>query len=381
MRNQGGFSSIRAVLHRHFSFHRHGNVHPCQSSALQEFETRLTERLEELKLSGESKGFLSLDLLLHAMSVILATHSNVERLIPESQLSLSQQVDNSWVDEYFDDSAKLLDVCNALKEGITEVENYQMLVQLALHNLESSIESGNDGRYVRAKNALTEFEEAMKKKEAMLKKEAESNQDVPKSKLEKCSSMLRTMGEKLLSPKGPEAVKANGFLNAVYGFKVTAIFLCGLVVTALACKQRWPSTTVLVAKQYKWSEALISLQLRVKEVTDEMENGSIAQLEELHNVDASVRGLHEFLNGHLTDNNFLITQEEIAEMKVMLEELRKHSSDLGIGLVPLEIQVNELFRMLISSRLALLDTISNSKTCGPYLMLSYENVYRSSVHA
>uniref|UniRef100_A0A7I4FNX6 Uncharacterized protein n=1 Tax=Physcomitrium patens TaxID=3218 RepID=A0A7I4FNX6_PHYPA len=323
MRNQGGFSSIRAVLHRHFSFHRHGNVHPCQSSALQEFETRLTERLEELKLSGESKGFLSLDLLLHAMSVILATHSNVERLIPESQLSLSQQVDNSWVDEYFDDSAKLLDVCNVLKEGITEVENYQMLVQLALHNLESSIESGNDGRYVRAKNALTEFEEAMKKKEAMLEKEAESNQDVPKSKLEKCSSMLRTMGEKLLSPKGPEAVKANGFLNAVYGFK----------------------------------------------------------LEELHNVDASVRGLHEFLNGHLTDNNFLITQEEIAEMKVMLEELRKHSSDLGIGLVPLEIQVNELFRMLISSRLALLDTISNSKTCGPYLMLSYENVYRSSVHA
>lgn len=43
------------------------------------------------------------------------------------------------------------------------------------YNFESSIESGNDGRYVRVKNVLIEFEEVMKKKEVMLEKEVELN--------------------------------------------------------------------------------------------------------------------------------------------------------------------------------------------------------------
>lgn len=361
MASQGGltfFSSLGAALHSHFSLSRITAANIASSKrhpVLQEFESRLKERLETLKPAGEQKGFLSIDWLLQAMSVVLATHANVEALIPESQLSLSHQRDDKWVDEYLDDSAKLLDVCNVLREGISEVEHYQMLVQLALHNLDNKETSG-EGKYVRARNALAECKEAIKKKDT------EYRQGFPKSKLENCSSMLRTMGEKLVNPKGLEALKGNGFLNAIYGAKVTTIFLCGLLVTALACKPKRPLANLHVASHYKWSAPLHALQQKVKEETDKRKNkGSIALLRELDSVDISVRRLYDLLDHHVNEKCFPLSRDSLEDLKMEIEALRKHSTDLGLGLAPLEVQVNELFRMLIASRLALLDILSCSK--------------------
>ncbi|XP_024362397.1 protein BPS1, chloroplastic [Physcomitrium patens] len=351
-------ASLGAVLNFHFSLHR--SSHTVSASAeqcpvLHEFETRLKERLDALKPAGEEKGFLSVDWLLQAMSIVLATHANVEVLIPESQLSLSLSRDDKWVDEYLDDSAKLLDVCNVLKEGISEVEHYQMLVQLALHTLDNK-EIYGELKHSRARNALAEC------KEAIVRKDTEYRQGFPKSKLENCSSMLRTIGEKLVNPKGQEAYKGNGFLNAIYGAKVTTIFLCGLLVTALACKPKRPLATLSVASHYKWSPSLISLQQRVKEETDKRKNkGSIALLRELDNVDASVRRLHDVLDQHLSERAFPLSRKQARELAQAVEALRIHSSDLEQGLTPLEAQVNELFRVLIASRLALLDIISSAR--------------------
>lgn len=363
MTQQGGsslLSSLGAVLHLHFSLHRSSstnNVASKRHPVLQEFETRLRDRLDSLKLAGEEKSFLSIDWLLQAMSIVLATHANVEALIPESQLALSLHRDDKWVDEYLDDSAKLLDVCNILKEGISEVEHYQMLVQFALHNLDNREISGAELKYSRARNALAECREAIKRKDT------EYRQGFPKSKLENCSSMLRTMGDKLVTPKGEEAMKGNGFLNAIYGAKVTTIFLCGLLVTALACKPKRPLTNLSVASHYKWSPSLVSLQQRVKDETDKRKTkGSIALLRELDSVDASVQRLHEILDQHLTERAFPLSREQAQELNLEVEALRKHSWELGNGLSPLEVQVNELFRMLIASRLALLDIISSART-------------------
>lgn len=359
MKYQGGLFGIGAVLHGHFSLNRRSHVMLCQNSALQQFETRLMEWLEALKLSGEVQGFLSVNWLPQAMSVVLATHTNLGRLIPDSELSLCQGTDK-WIEEYLDDNAKLLDVCNVLRDGIADVENYQTLVQLALHNVDNRTESCSEGKYYRARNTLADCKEAIKKKDT------EYKQGVPKSKLENCSSLLRTMGEKLINPRGPEAIKGNGLLNAIYGAKLTTIFLCNLVVTALACKPRRPLASLHLANHYKWSGSLVSLQQKVKEEIDKSKNmGSIALLRELHDTDVSVRRLHEVLDWHLTERNFPMRRSDVAELKIEVEVLRKRSSDLGLGLAPLEIHVNELFRMLIATRLVFIDVISRSKSHDP----------------
>lgn len=318
---------------------------------LQEFESRLTEKLEALKSAGDELGFLSIDWLLQAMTVVLATHSNVEELIPNLEFPPSDR-DDKWVDEYLDDSAKLLDVCNVLREGISEVDHYKMHVQIALRNLDLK-----DCKLYRARSALHDCLGGIKKKDT------EYRQGHPKSKLESCSSMLRVMGEKLVNPKGVEATKGNGFLNAIYGAKVTTIFLCGLLVTALACKPKRPLVNLHVASHYLWSPSLVSLQVAVKEETDKRKNkGSIALLRELDNVDLLVRRLHELIDRKLNEKCSLpLDKVEGEEIKQLAEELSSESENLGRGLAPLEECVNELFRMLIASRLALLDRLSASQ--------------------
>jgi hypothetical protein len=353
-------SSLGSVL-PHFSLHRAtSNVSSKQQQrhpVLQEFESKLAEKLEALKLAGEELGFLSIDWFIQAMTVVLATHSNVEALVPDLQFPLTER-DGKWVDEYLDDSAKLLDVCNVLKEGISDVEHYQMLVQVALLNLDNNNNEScfSEAKYHRARNALQDCKEAIKKKDT------EYRQGQPKSKLENCSSMLRTMGEKLVNPKGVDAVKGNGFLNAIYGAKVTTIFLCGLLVIALACKPKRPLMNLSVTSHYLWSSPLLSLQHRVKEETDKRKNGgSIALLCELDSVDSSVRRLHNLIDRNLTDKKLgPLPKPQWQEMKQLVEDLSKNSARLGSGLGPLEQYVNELFRILINSRLALLDILSNS---------------------
>ncbi|KAH9558014.1 hypothetical protein CY35_07G114900 [Sphagnum magellanicum] len=346
-------SSLGSVL-PHFSLHRATNVSPKRHPALQKFESRLAEKLEALKLAGEELGFLSIDWFLQSMTVVLASHSNVEALIPDLQFPLSDK-DDKWMDEYLDDSAKLLDVCNVLKEGISDVEHYQMLVQVALVNLDNR-ESFSEAKYHRARNALQDCKEAIKTKDT------EYKQGQPKSKLENCSSMLRTMGEKLVNPKGVDAVKGNGFLNAIYGAKVTTIFLCGLLVIALACKPKRPLVNLSVTNQYLWSSSLISLQHTVKEETDRRKNGgSIALLCELDSVDSSVRRLHQLIDRNLLEKKFPLHKDQAGELRQLVEDLSKNSAHLGSGLGPLEQYVNELFRILIDSRLALLDILSKSK--------------------
>lgn len=340
----------------HFSLHRSGigSSSPKRHPVLQEFEIKMVEKFDALKEAGEELGFLSIDWLLQALSVVLSTHANVEALIPNLTFPLSNR-DDKWVDEYLDDSAKLLDVCNVLREGISELEQYQMLVQVAIRNLQVK-ESGKDANYYRARNALQDCMAAIKKKDT------EYRQGHAKSKLESCSSMLRTMGERLVNPKAMEAVKGNGFLNAIYGAKVTTIFLCGLVVIALACKPKRPLVNLHVSSQCLWASSLLSLQQRVKEETDKRKNkGSIALLRELDNVDSLVRRLYEGVDKKLNEKSMFFNAEEAEKLSVLVEELASGSENLGRGLAPLEECVNELFRSLIASRIALLDILSSFK--------------------
>lgn len=351
--SSSSFWSLGAVI-PHFSLNRSGSGSPKRHPVLQEFETKLVEKFDALKEAGEELGFLSIDWLLQALSVVLSTHSSVEALIPNLTFPLSNR-DDKWVDEYLDDSAKLLDVCNVLKEGISELEQYQMLVQVAIRNLQVK-ECGKDANFYRARNALHDCLAAIKMKDT------EYKQGHARSKLESCSSMLRTMGEKLVNPKVMEAVKGNGFLNAIYGAKVTTIFLCGLVVIALACKPKRPLVNLHVSNQCLWASSLLSLQQRVKEETDKRKNkGSIALLRELDNVDVLVRRLYEVVDKKVNERSLFTNTQDSEQLSFLVEELACTSQNLGRGLAPLEECVNELFRLLIASRIALLDLLSSAK--------------------
>eukprot|EP00249_Psilotum_nudum_P003448 c1684_g1_i1 orf=107-481(+) len=88
---------------------------------LNAFETELSAQLEQLKSTDEA-GYLSLPWLCQAMAVVLSTHSDVEAFVPDLQHALDEG-NHKWLDEYLDDSVKLIDICIVLRDTITDIKN------------------------------------------------------------------------------------------------------------------------------------------------------------------------------------------------------------------------------------------------------------------
>ncbi|KAJ7514088.1 hypothetical protein O6H91_23G027100 [Diphasiastrum complanatum] len=324
---------------------------PPPDPSLKAFEDDLARRLDQLQQSKHDGSYLNLPWLHQALDATLVTNSAVETLIPDFELPYFEREDK-WVGEYLEDSAKLLDVCNALQDKISKMKHYQTQLQLALHLVDARDNWWtSDIKLKRVKNALQECLLTIKRKDDIQVQARFS------SKLDSCNSTLRRMADKLAAP----IVKSKPFITAIYGAKVNTIFVYGIVAAALTVKPFRPLSGLRVPSHFLWSAPLITLQRRLN---DEMHrgktNGSPALLGELTGIDAIVKQLH-----HILDHAVLLKMscnEQAFELRRLAGNLREQSEELGKGLGLLEQQVNELFRMLVNSRVALLNLITHSRS-------------------
>ncbi|KAJ7514092.1 hypothetical protein O6H91_23G027400 [Diphasiastrum complanatum] len=315
------------------------------------FENDLARRLGQLQQSKHDGSYLNLPWLRQALDATLVTNSAVETLIPDFELPYSEREDR-WVGEYLDDSAKLLDVCNALKDQISDMIHYQTQLQLALHLLDTRDNWWtSDIKCQRIRNALQECLLTIRSKDDI------QGQTRFSSKFDSCNSTLRRMADKLAAP----IVKSKPFVTAIYGAKVNTIFVCGIAAAALTVKPRRPLSSLHVPSHFLWSAPLITLQHRLKEeMHTGKTNGSTALLGELTGIDAIVKQLHDILDDAVLLK--MSSKEQAFELSQLAGNLREQSEELGKGLGLLEHQVNELFRMLVNSRVTLLNLISHSRS-------------------
>lgn len=337
------FASLGAAL-QNFSSPRNsarvssptGRSHPGLSA----FESELAAQLEELKSTDEA-GYLSVRWLCQAIGVVLCMHASVEAFVPDLQQALADG-DTKWLDEYLDDSVKLLDVCVALREAMDEIKDYLVYVELALNTLGKG--KIGEAQLRRAKNALGKCTEALKR----------TDEDVSqrRSKLENCSSMLRRMGEKL----NMEDASKGKFFVVIYAAQVTTIFICGVLTAGLSFKARRPLSMISVAGQSGWAFSLSSLQQRVKEQVERKKaKGASALLEELDKTDLAVHCLEEKVEQMINSRAFPLSSDQAGEMKSLVGCLRDCTAELSQGVAPLELHIGEVFKVLIASRMALLD--------------------------
>ncbi|MCO5584470.1 hypothetical protein L7F22_038398 [Adiantum nelumboides] len=312
------------------------------------FELELNAQVEQLK-STDDAGYLGIRWLCRAMEMVLSTHSSAEALAADLWQALTHG-DNKWLEEYLDHSIKLLDVCLTLKEAIAEVKSYCAHVKLALRALEKGMMGEIQLR--RCVKALKKCMEALKRKE-----EAVNHLGQRRSKLENCSSMLRRMGERLNTE---DASKGNFFM-VIYAAQVSTIFICGLLSSALSFKPRRPLSSICIGGHAPWSFTLSSLQQRVKEQIEKKKSkGANVLLDELEKTDMEVRNLHSRAEKILEAKCFPLKKVKILEVRDNAKLLQASFMELQHGLIPLESHLEEVYRNLLSSRIALLDMHSTS---------------------
>lgn len=345
------FSSLGAALQNlsspRFSFKVSSSTSKS-NPGLDAFESELATQLWHLKSSDEGD-CLSIAWLCQAMEVVLSTHASVEAFVPDLQQALADG-DFKWLDEYLDDSVKLLDVCRTLRDAITEMKNYHTYVELALHTLCNG--SMGDAQLRRAKNALRKCKEALKRKD-----EEMNHLGQRRSKLENCSSMLRRMGEKL---NMEDASKGNFFM-VIYAAQVSTIFICGVLTSALSFNPRRPLSTISVGGQSAWSFSLTSIQQKVKEQIEKKKSkGANALLEELDKTDVAVQNLYDKVEKLLHSKSLPLRKDQFLDVKEGISLLEECAAELRLGLAPLEVHVGDVYEVVIASRVALLDIYSHA---------------------
>ena len=97
------------------------------------FETALTQRLKHLK-NKDRAGFLTLSWMWQAMEALCAMHKGLKTLIGDLKYPATEW-EQKWMDQYLDDTLKVMDICISINVEISRLQEPQLLAQYVLHIL------------------------------------------------------------------------------------------------------------------------------------------------------------------------------------------------------------------------------------------------------
>lgn len=282
---------------------------------LNSFEHSLAESLKKLKPEDISD-IWTLTWLSEAVNFLSETHNNIKILITDLELPISDW-EAKWIDQYLDDSLKLLDICIAICSKLSQLEQGQIILKYALNNLNSSEHIGQ------AHTSLSDW---------MQKIESSS------PTYEKCSAILQNLAiSTVYSSKGKVSAKEKVLNRALYAVKSVTILVCNVFISVLY-RLKNPFTTMVVPDKLIWARAFNDLQTEaLREITEH--NGVLKEVKAVENC---IENLCTF-NGY-----------EEKEMEKDVSEMAKAVENLSHGLDCLSKQVEDFFDVVLTGRNALL---------------------------
>ncbi|GAY38692.1 hypothetical protein CUMW_038610 [Citrus unshiu] len=259
------------------------------------FDRQLTAELDALQLSSSASSNEShYTWILQALKA--STTAQQITLASLANHGPLQDSDRKIIDQYLDSNISMLDACNELTERIEIVHNYVESLRVVSHLLEGSAEL-HPATLARIGGALDSYSR---------------------------------LGEML---SGSMALTST---------------VCAILENALSFKSKRGLLPLMQPQSQKtsWSCSLQQLQNGVKE---QGKTSSIIGLFELQQLVKVSKGLRDQMK-HRKQNDH--------QLRVDVEEMKRSCGKMEEGIKPLEASVKELYRSLISVRMALLGILS-----------------------
>ncbi|PSS26313.1 hypothetical protein CEY00_Acc07609 [Actinidia chinensis var. chinensis] len=299
---------------------------PKLLALLNTFELALAERFRNLK-PKDKECVLSLSWMKLAMELLCQTHTDIKTIITELELPVCDW-DDKWIDVYFDNSVKLLDICNAFSSELSRLSQGNLLLQCALHNLDAS----SSKQFVKASSSLDGWRQRISSKNP---------------RLENCFAILASLTETLNLPKVKNSAKGKVLMQAMYGVRVLTVLVCSILAAAFSGSAN-KLVDLKVLDTCLWAEAFTNVQDSINgEIRNIFSSGRVALLKELEGVDTSIKKLHPVVKDGLGP-------VEAEALKNYVLDLGKAATKLSQGLDILAKQVDGFFQILLTGRNALL---------------------------
>jgi hypothetical protein len=296
---------------------------------------------------------------------------------------MKNDIGEKWLSQHMEDVINLLDVCNVLIERISQIKKYNMSVQIALRVLLHGLQIENvtvHPQVVKSRSLLASCMDALRKKKDMM--EVESNMD-------KCMSTLRRMASRLQATSTSMATVTGNHhichipINNAMGI---TIFAFTTLVVALSFntlrRSSIPTTACFNDKAKKnkiirlplMADPLINItcvvntmQHKIKEVVNMQKrkrssSSSSLLFHELDRVDITVGNISNLLGNYLMTktSKYSCNKQLQDQLKAYIGALSTSTTELESALTCIEHKINVLFKLLISSKVAHLNTLSHS---------------------
>ncbi|XP_057858639.2 protein BPS1, chloroplastic-like [Cryptomeria japonica] len=277
----------------------------------------LISEVDRLENCCSSSSCFGGDWLAQAVEVVLNCCANLS--------DIKIHMESKWMNAHLDDILHLLEVCNLLRDTIAEIRKRQACVQIAIRGLGPNLAPSVHALH-RARTSIASW----------LKKKNDTN-----SQLEKCMSNLRRMAEKL---NREDRAGVEGAAINMNHAKAIIIMICFALVAALSFKtshMRMPSLPLPTHFSRLHDKLREEVEMRKRSSSSRLLDG-------LEGADIALGNLNNLLNS----NSKLHHPRHLSPITVALHELETT--------LPLfEHKINQLFKFLISSRVALLNTFSS----------------------
>ncbi|KAL5560164.1 hypothetical protein UlMin_036375 [Ulmus minor] len=341
---------------------------------LEAFQRQVTGRIVDLSSSSEE--LLSVQWVRKLLDMFLCCQEEFRAILFNHESMAFRAPLDRMVSDYFERSVKALDVCNAVRDGIEQIRQWQKLLEIVLLALGNQRSIG-EGQFRRAKKALIDLAIGMLDEKDSNTTLAHRNRSFGRSNASRdhrqlghfrslswsvsrswsAARQLQAIATNIAAPKANEIVATNGFAVAVFTINSVLLFVMWALVAAIPCQDRGLQVHFSIPRQFSWAAPLLSLHERVMEESKRRDRkNACGLLKEIHQIEKCSRVMSE-----LTESvQFPLTEEKETEVKQRVEELSHVCEALKDGLDPLERQVREVFHRIVRSRTEGLDSLGRT---------------------
>ncbi|XP_030476775.2 protein ROH1-like [Syzygium oleosum] len=370
-------------LRRDQAVHSVDPGHEATSAELEldAFQKQVADRFLDLSSAGPEE-LLSLPWVRKLLDAFLCCQEEFRAILFNRRSQLSRSPMDRSIADFHERSIKALDVCNAIRDGIEQVRQWQKLLEIVVCALDNSSQkrSPSEGQFRRAKKALIDLAIGMlDEKEAAGGSgvAAHRNRSFSRSNLTRdhrslghfrslswsvsrswsAARQIQAIGNNLYAPRANEIVATNGLAVSVFTMNSVLLFVTWALVAAIPCQDRGLQVHFSIPRQFAWAAPLLSLHDRIAEESKKRERrNACGLLREIHQIERCARMMSELVDSA----QFPLSADKEEEVRQRVEDMVEVFEAVKDGLDPLEKQVREVFHRIVRSRTEGLDYIGRA---------------------
>lgn len=339
-----------------------------QNSELDSFQKQVFNRFHALS-NGDTDEFLSLTWILKLLDAYIGCQEEFRVILCNNQALFSKPPLDGLISEFFERSIKALDICNATRDGIEKIRLWNKHLQIVLSAFESRKGTMGEGQFRRARKALMDlalmmldekeagsvishrnrsFGRQNKNKEAPHRKPGHSRSlSWSVSHSWSATKQLQSIASNLVPPRANEIAATNGLAIPIFTMNFMLMFVLWALVAAIPCQDRGLQIHFSIPRQFSWGPLINSLHVRIMDESKKRDRrNSMGLLKEIDRIEKSVRQISDLVDSA----QFPMSEEQKEEVENGVHELSLVCEVCKNGLDPLEQQVREVFRKIMSCR-------------------------------